>query len=210
MGRVGAAVGIKEASRLINEQGVERVIVAGADTYLVAGTLRALDDRSRLLTSANSNGCIPGEAGAAVLVGSGNEGIGLAIRSLSLAVEQATIESEEPLRADGLTVAFRRALTTAGMSMADIGYRIGTMNGEQYWFKEFDLATSRLLRGRHEFMDVWHPADCIGETGTAAPLVCLGVASMASRKGYAAGNPALVSISNDDERRGAMILAAVH
>ena len=46
---------------------------------------------------------------------------------------------------------------------AEIGYRIGTMSGEQYWFKEFDLATSRLLRGSHEFMDLLHPADGVGD-----------------------------------------------
>ena len=67
--------------------------------------------------------------------------------------------------------------------MAQIGYRIGTMSGEQYWFKEFDLATSRLLRGRHEFMDLWHPADGIGETGAAALPCCLGVAFTAGIQG---------------------------
>ena len=148
-----------------------------------------MDERGRLLTPANSNGFIPGEAGAAILLGPGNAGAGLAIRSLGLAVEQATIESEEPLRADGLTAAFRQALTAAGLAMADIGYRIGTMSGEQYWFKEFDLATSRLLRGRHEFMDIWHPADCIGETGAASLLCCLAVGFAAAAKGYAPGRP---------------------
>lgn len=208
MGRVGAAVGIKEASKLINEQGVERVIVAGVDTYLVAATLRAFDDRNRLLTPANSNGFIPGEAGVAVLVGPGDEVTGLVVRSLGLAVERATIESEEPLRADGLTAAFRQALATAGLTMAEIGYRIGTMSGEQYWFKEFDLATSRLLRGRHEFMDIWHPADCIGETGTASTLCCLSLAYEAARKRYAASDPVLITASNDDERRASLILSA--
>ena len=209
MGRVGAAVGIKEASKLINELGLQRVIVAGVDTYLISGTLRAFDERSRLLTPANSNGFIPGEGGAAVLLGPGNTGTGLAICSLGLAVEQATIESEEPLRANGLTSAFRQALVTAGLKMADIGYRIGTLSGEQYWFKELELATSRLLRGRHEFMDIWHPADCIGETGAAASLICMGVAWTAARKGYAGNNPVLESISNDDGRRAAMTLAVV-
>ena len=114
MGRVGAAVGIREASKLINEQGVERVIVAGVDTYLVAGTLRTFGERHRLLTAANSNGFIPGEAGAALLLGPGKAGPGLAVRSLGLGVEPTTIGSEEPLRADGLQTAFRQALASAG------------------------------------------------------------------------------------------------
>jgi 3-oxoacyl-[acyl-carrier-protein] synthase-1 len=208
MGRVGAAVCIREASRLVNEAGVRHVIVAGADTYLVAATLRAFDEQRRLLTPENSNGFIPGEAAAALLLGAGNAGPGLAVRSLGLAVENATINSEEPLRADGLTDAFRRALDAAGMEMREIGYRIGTMSGEQYWFKEFALATSRLLRGRHGFMDIWHPADAIGETGAAALPSCLAVAWMAARKGYEAGDPVLVTASNDDGRRAALIVSS--
>ncbi len=92
--------------------------------------------------------------------------------------------------------------------MAEIGYRIGTMSGEQYWFKEFDLATSRLLRGRHDFMDIWHPADCIGETGASSMICCIGLALEAARKRYASGDPVLVTASNDDGRRVALILHA--
>jgi 3-oxoacyl-[acyl-carrier-protein] synthase-1 len=114
--------------------------------------------------------------------------------------------SEEPLRGEGLARAFRQALAGAGLEMARVGYRIGTMSGEQYWFKEFELATSRLLRGRHEFMDLWHPADCIGEVGAASLPCCIAVAAMAVRKGYAAGDPVLVTASNDDSRRAALVL----
>lgn len=206
MGRVGPAVGIKQASKLINEGRVERVIVAGVDAYLVAGTLRAFDDRSRLLTAANSNGFIPGEAGVAIVVGSGSTGTGLAIRSLGLAVEQATIESGEPMRADGLTAAFRQALATAGLAMAEIGYRIGTMSGEQYWFKEAAMAQTRIMRERRIDQDLWHPADCIGETGAASALCALVVAFEAAGKGYALGDSLVVFASNDDERRVVIVL----
>ena len=39
MGRVAGAVGIREASKLLNDQGPSRVIIAGVDSYLVASTL---------------------------------------------------------------------------------------------------------------------------------------------------------------------------
>jgi 3-oxoacyl-[acyl-carrier-protein] synthase-1 len=204
-GRVAGASALHAASRLLHEQGFACVIVAGVDTYLVAPTLRAMDERDRLLTPANSDGFIAGEAGAAVLVAATGEG--LTVRGMGFSMEKATIESDEPLRADGLRAAFRQALASAGLAMAEIGYRIGTMSGEQYWFKEFDLATSRLLRGRHEFMDLWHPADGIGETGAASLLCCLGLAHEAARKRYAAGGPVLLTASNDDGRRAALILS---
>jgi 3-oxoacyl-[acyl-carrier-protein] synthase-1 len=207
-GRVGGAVALREAGRLLQDPALDHVLIAGVDTYLVAATLRAFDETSRLLTPANSNGFIPGEAGAAVLVGRTNgRPAHLFCLSVGLATEQATITSEEPLRGDGLCQAFRQALAAAGLEMAQIGYRLGTMSGEQYWFKEFELATSRLLRGRHEFMDLWHPADAIGEVGAASLPCLLGVALDAARKRYAPGNPVLISASNDDGRRAAAVLA---
>jgi 3-oxoacyl-[acyl-carrier-protein] synthase I len=208
MGRVGAAVGIREASKLINEQGVAQVIVAGVDAFLVAGTLDAYDERFRLLTSRNSNGFVPGEAGAALLIGRCAADRGLEIRSLGFARETASIASNEPLRARGLMTAMRQALSAAGMTMAQIGYRISTISGEQYGFKEVDLATTQLLRGRHAFMDLWHPADCVGETGAASLPICLAVALVAARKAYAPGGPILALAGNDDGRRAALILQA--
>ncbi|MGI9452328.1 MAG: hypothetical protein ACR2QH_17060, partial [Geminicoccaceae bacterium] len=204
-GRVGGAVALYRASRMIHEDGFPYAIVAGVDSYLVAGTLRAYDERERLLTPYNSDGFIPGEAGGALLVGPAARG-GLICQGMGFAVEKATIESEEPLRADGMTAALKQALDNAGINMAEIGYRIADLSGEQYTFKEADLAVSRILRDRHDFQDLWHPADCIGESGAAAIPVMLSVALYAARKGYAAGNPILALSSNDDGRRAAMTI----
>ena len=207
-GRVGGAVGLHHASRLIHEEGFPRVIVAGVDSYLIAETLRAYDERERLLTPDNSNGFIPGEAGAALLVGPPDASSEMVCRGFGFAVEKATIDSEEPLRADGMVAALQQALAGAGLTMAQIGYRIADISGEQYAFKEADVAVSRILRDRHEFQDLWHPADCIGEVGAAAVPGMLAVALTAARKGYAAGDPVLAHSGNDDGRRAALVLTA--
>lgn len=207
-GRVGGATALHHASRMIHENGIRQVIVAGVDSYLVAATLRAYDERERLLTPENSNGFIPGEAGAALLVGPPNAGKGLFCHGFGFAMEEATVESEEPLRGDGMVTALKQALAAARLTMAQIGYRIADLSGEQYAFKEADLAVSRILRGRHEFQDLWHPADCIGETGAAAVPSMLAIALAAARKGYAAGDPVLAHCGNDDGRRAAIALSA--
>jgi 3-oxoacyl-[acyl-carrier-protein] synthase I len=207
-GRVGGAVGLHHASRLIHEEDFAYVIVAGVDSYLVAASLRAYDERERLLTPENSNGFIPGESGAALLVGPPGAGRGIVCLGMGFAIEKATIESEEPLRADGMVAALQEALTAAGLSMAQIGYRMADISGEQYAFKEADLAVSRILRDRHAFQDLWHPADCIGETGAAAVPGMLAVVFSAARKGYAAGDPVLAHCGNDDGRRAAIVLSA--
>jgi 3-oxoacyl-[acyl-carrier-protein] synthase-1 len=207
-GRVGGAVGLHHASRMIHEKGFRYVIVAGVDGYLVGSTLRVYDERARLLTPDNSNGFIPGEAGGALLVGPPDATSEMICCGFGFAMEKATIESEEPLRAEGMVAALQQALAAAGLTMAQIGYRLADISGEQYTFKEADLAVSRILRERHEFQDLWHPADCIGETGAAAVPGMLAVALTAIRKGYAAGDPVLAHSSNDDGRRAALVLSA--
>jgi 3-oxoacyl-[acyl-carrier-protein] synthase-1 len=207
-GRVGGAVGLHHASRMIHEEDFTHVIVAGVDSYLVAGTLRAYDERERLLTPDKSNGFIPGEAGAALLVGRPEAGKGIACLGMGFATERATIESEEPLRADGLTKAISQALAAASLTMGDLDYRITDIGGEQYQFKEAALALSRLLRVRKEEFDIWHPADCIGEVGAASLPCMLGVVLYAAQKGYAPGPRPLAHLGNDDGKRVALALAA--
>jgi 3-oxoacyl-[acyl-carrier-protein] synthase I len=207
-GRVGGAVGLHQAGRMIDEGDFRHVIVAGVDSYLVAATLRAYDKRERLLTTENSNGFIAGEAGGALLVAPPGVGRGIVCLGMGFAVERATIESEEPLRADGLTTAIHEALTTAGSTMSDLDYRITDIGGEQYQFKEAALAESRLLRQHKAEFDIWHPADCIGEVGAAALPCMLGVALFAAAKGYAPGPRSLAHLGNDDGKRVALVLAA--
>jgi 3-oxoacyl-[acyl-carrier-protein] synthase-1 len=207
-GRVGGAVGLHHASRMIHEHGIRHVIIAGVDSYLTAGTLRAYDERERLLTPDNSNGLIPGEAGAAVLVGLPGAGRGLVCLGMGFAQEHATIESEEPLRADGLRNAIAKGLAAAGLTMGELDYRITDIGGEQYQFKEASLALSQLLRERKEEFDIWHPADCTGEIGAASLPSMLCVSLYAACKGYAPGARILAHLGNDDGKRVALVFSA--
>jgi 3-oxoacyl-[acyl-carrier-protein] synthase-1 len=205
-GRVAGGLAMIEARELIYNEGVPLCIIAGADTYLIGSTLAAYEDKNRLLTSKNSNGFIPGEAGAAVLVGpsSANE---LLCFGIGTGNEPATIDSDEPLQANGMVQAFRSAFAEAGMSMANVDYRITDSNGEQYWFKEAALAVTRMLRIHKPLFDIWHPADCIGEVGAAIGPCALGIALAASRKRYAAGKGPLCHFSGENGDRVAMVLA---
>ncbi|MFZ1416325.1 MAG: hypothetical protein WAS73_17360 [Defluviicoccus sp.] len=212
-GRIGGALALRLARKLLYraEAPHRHVIVAGVDTFLVGATLTAYDERDRLLSERNSNGFIPGEAGAALLLTRPERVTGEALlcTGLGFARETATIEAEEPLRADGLTAAIKGALAEASTPIAAIDYRITDISGEQYGFKEASLALSRLLRVRKEEFDIWHPADCIGEVGAAALPCMLSVALAAMRKRYAPGPAVLAHLGNDDGKRAALVLAPV-
>jgi len=206
-GRVSGAIALGMARQLIYEERVPLCLIAGVDSLLVAGTLAAYEEKNRLLTSQNSNGFIPGEAAAAILVGPpSTPSSQLLCLGIGTGQEKATIDSEEPLRGDGMVQAFRAALADAGCAINDLDYRITDSNGEQYWFKEATLALDRVLRKRKELFEIWHPADCIGEIGAAIGPCAVGVALQAARRNYAFGRGPLCHFSGDNSERIALVL----
>jgi 3-oxoacyl-[acyl-carrier-protein] synthase I len=207
-GRAGAATALRQARELIHGEHFPDVIIAGVDSLLSWPTLKAFQERDRLLTSQNSNGFIPGEAAAAVLVQPAKSGQdGLLCTGLGFGQEKATVETENtPLRADGLVAAIRGALAEAGCDLGATDFRITDVSGEQYYFKEAALALSRILRQRKEVYDIWHPADSIGEVGAAIGPAILTVLLAAMRKGYAPGYHVLAHTGSDDGLRSAMAL----
>lgn len=207
-GRVAGAVALYQARKLIHEQGFKRVLIAGVDSLLVGPTLMAYQARDRLLTSQNSNGFIPGEAAAAVVVGApvADDKPRLHCRGMGFGVEKATVESELPLRAEGLTAAIKGAEADAGCTIGATDFRITDLSGEQYYFKEAALALSRTLRQRKEFYDIWHPADCFGEAGASIGPASLIVLSDALNKDYAPGQRILQHLGSDNGKRAALIM----
>jgi 3-oxoacyl-[acyl-carrier-protein] synthase-1 len=208
-GHVAVAVALKHARRLIQELKLRHVLIAATDSLLVGPTLAYYEEKDRLLTSEYSNGFIPGEAGAALVIEPpfARETQQLVCLGLGFAVEKAHIDSEEPLRADGLTAAIRESLNDAGIGESILDFRITDISGEHYSFKEASLAFSRIDRTKREEFDLWHPADCIGEVGSAVGAVMIAVLKAACEKGYSKGNHILAHVGNDDGKRASMIFA---
>ena len=204
-GHVSGCLGIAEAWRLIDKEGVRRCVVAAVDTLVRSETVEAYLKRGRILTETNSDGFSPGEAGAAVLVAPAGEQSGLEILGLGFAREPATINSDDPLRGEGLTDAIRRALAQAGLEMKDIGYRLADMNGERYKFKEASFALGRLLKERVPSLDLWHPVEFLGDIGAAIGPSVIALALHAGQKGYAPGRTVLCHFGSDDGERAALV-----
>lgn len=205
-GRVSVAIALAQARKLIHEANMPHLLVAAADSLLTWPTLSVYEREDRLLTACNSNGFMPGEAGGALLVGRPGGKGELLCTGIGFGMEKAHIDSGEPLRADGLTTAIKGALADAGHEMHDLDYRITDLSGEQYYFKEAALAFGRILRQRKEEFDIWHPAECIGESGAAAGTAALVVASTACHKAYTAGPSLLAHMGNDAGQRAAAVL----
>jgi len=206
-GRVGVALALAQARALLQQPGIDHVLIAAADSLLSWPTLSHYEQRNRLLTARNSDGFMPGEGGGALLLGRAQgHGEGLMVGGIGFGLEQASIEAEQPLRAEGLSTAIKAALAEAGLQMHDLVFRITDVAGEQYYFKEAALALSRTLRQRKTAFDIWHPAEYTGEAGALAGVSVIALADAACRKDYANGPAILAHLANDSGPRAAITL----
>jgi len=205
-GRAGLGRALQQARSLMAQGRVSRVLVAAADSLLDWPTLQSLAEEGRLLGAGNSNGFMPGEAGAALLLGSAGSQPALQLRGLGFGTEPSPLASTTPLRCDGLATAISSALGEAGLAFQDLDLRMADLSGEHYYFKEAALAVSRILRAHKEELDLWHPAECTGETGAAAPLCMMAYADVACRRGYSPGPRVLLHFGNDAGQRVAAVL----
>jgi 3-oxoacyl-[acyl-carrier-protein] synthase-1 len=205
---VGIVVALHETVKLIDSKQVPCVIVAAVDSLLQHDLKNYYLAQRRLLTPTNSNGFSLGEAGSAVLVvPSTYSGEELQVLGMGIAREEATIESEEPLRGEGLTQAVRDALRASGMSIQDVQYRITDLNGEYYKFKEMALVMGRFVRNPEpKLFDLWHPIEYIGDVGAAIGPIVLGIALHAGQKGYGNGPTALCTFGSDVGERAAVVV----
>jgi 3-oxoacyl-[acyl-carrier-protein] synthase-1 len=187
-GHTSGFEGLRVARELFRNRGISACLVCGVDSYVNARSLLWLDQHQRLKTSSNSDGVIPGEAAAAVLVRHDTPpcaDILTRIGGLGFAHENAVVMSEDPMLGLGLANAMRGALAEAGLKMHDIGFRLSDVTGESYGFKEQTLALGRVMRTLRTHLPLWHCADSIGDTGAAAGICQLVRAAHAFQKRYA-------------------------
>src|SRR5262249_37864038 len=145
---VSVVVALDLAREIITTKQAPSVIVAAVDSLLDHELVDHYLENDRLLTPINSNGFSVGEAGSAILVTSAGTKLTGELRVLGMSIgrERATIESDEPLRGEGLTQVIRSALRESNLTIQDTCYRITDLNGEHYKFKEMALALGRFVR----------------------------------------------------------------
>jgi len=189
------------------------VLVGAADSYLDLGLLYALDAEERLKTGEVSDGFVPGEGAAFLLLGP----VGAAARGgrqpiarvtgVGRACEAGHLYSAEPCRGDGLAAAFGALFERSGRTASrEVACVYAGLNGESFWAKEWGVAQIRCAGHLRQRLRVRHPADCVGDAGAALGLVMLGLAAMDLSRGRFEGD-CLVWGGADRGERGAALLA---
>ncbi len=210
-GRPSGFVALDRARAAMADDSADHVLIVGVDTMLTGPSISHYNRIGRLLTSDNSNGFLPGEASAAILCAAGKpthfslSGLGLAAEDAFMLNGKDEDGTDLPLRGDGMTSAYKRAMDQAGVTLAGIEYRLSDLIGEAYFFKQTALAALRLERGRSAFQDIWSPAETLGNVGAAVVPLMIGWALEAFEKGYDPGSPLLIEASGDNGACGAAV-----
>lgn len=207
-GQISGVVGLQLAAELIERYNLQYCIVAGVDSLVRQDVVEYYLKKRRILTLTNSNGFSPGEAGSALLVTHTEESSKgeLKILGVGIAKENATIESEDPLKGEGLTEAIGKAFDDSGTHIQDMHYRISDLNGEHDKFKEMVFAMMSYERKpKPKLFDLWHPIEYIGEVGAAIGPIVIASALNAGQKGYGIGPSALCTFGSDNGERAAVV-----
>jgi 3-oxoacyl-[acyl-carrier-protein] synthase I len=210
-GRPSGHVALDHARRLLAAGEAPAVVIAGVDSYLTGLSVAHYLAERRLLTPDNPEGFIPGEAAAAILcTPAGTHAAPLRLLGLGLARETAYIRNPDdlPLRADGMTSAYKAAFAEARCRHSDIVLKIGDLPGETFWFKQTALAMLRTQRERSDVQPIWPIAASLGNIGAAVVPLMLGWAHAAAAKRYAPPGPVLIEASGDTGACGALVARA--
>lgn len=212
-GRAGGLVALASACQALRSGRFSTVLVGGVDTYLDLRLLAGLDMEGRLLVERATEGFLPGEGAAFLLLGAPGEARRqrrdpLAhLLGVGMGKEEGHLYSEAPYRGEGLAQAFRQLFASLPAGTPKTRHVYGSFNGEHFWAKEWGVAYLRHSQHFEEFLRVDHPVEFVGDSGAALGTMMSGLAALGLSKGYRQG-PILVWSSSDREARAAVLLGA--
>jgi 3-oxoacyl-[acyl-carrier-protein] synthase-1 len=212
LGRPSGLVALDEALGLLERREAPAVLVGAVDSHLDLELVEGLDREGRLRTGAPSDGFVPGEGAAFLLlspaVGDTAAPPVVRVDGIGRGRESGHLYSREPYRGEGLTAAFRALFD--GLPRQAAARRVALVytgfNGESFWAKEWGVARIRFAEHFSESARIEHPADCMGDPGAAMGLVNLAIAATALARGVRDG-PCLVWASADHEQRAAVLVS---
>ncbi|PUB17265.1 3-oxoacyl-ACP synthase [Yoonia sediminilitoris] len=211
-GRTAGGIALGHAQNIVQSTG-RPVIILGVDSYLNARTITHYTAENRLLCDKVSDGFIPGEGAAAVLLSA--DGHGVRLSGVGLGQEPAALLNVDaegypnaPFRCDGMASAYRSALGAAGSSLDQTGLKMSDHIGESYWFNQSALAMQRVQRIRSPVQPIWGLGSLLGNVGASAMPALLGWALAAKQRGYAPPKPIIIETSRDDGHCAAVVLEA--
>jgi 3-oxoacyl-[acyl-carrier-protein] synthase-1 len=213
-GRAAALLALDAGLRFLREGRGERALVGGADSYLDLGRLSELDREQRLLGPRASDGFIPGEGAAFLLLSRAPARAGGApnapqrravVLGAGTGRDAGHRYSDQPARGEGLALAIDILRASLPSRPAPVEHTYAGFNGESFHAKEWGVARLRHYDLFTPASGIDHPADCYGDAGAATGALLLAIAGAALSRGDRRG-PALVFAASDREDRACALL----
>jgi 3-oxoacyl-[acyl-carrier-protein] synthase-1 len=204
-GRAGMTEALGAALALLKESSLPYCLVGGVDCFVDSDRVAALVDSERIVTQTNKDGFKPGEAGVMLLLTNRPDPDALATwLGAAAGKEEATRGADRPITGTGLQEAMTKALALAKVPYESLDCVAHDFSGEQRYFEELLLASSRLAKGPVTGT-VEIPAFSVGETGAAAGFLSIAMLAFLHSKGVHK-RPSLAALTCDGPERGAVVL----
>lgn len=206
--KVSAITALTEAYKVLKSGVANMVIIGCIDSLIEPATLIWLSESNQLKCEKNQDGLFPGEAAAFLVV----EDMKYAARrnaKIYAFLQGFATCKDRPQKENtglGLSEVIQETLTVVG-NYSDIGLIICDLNGQRWRATEWGNTRVRTFSGKDTNLLVWHPADCIGDTGVASGAVSIILAAVALEKGYARTNKVLVWSSGQDGQKGSVLVS---
>lgn len=214
MGRASGIYALRQAYKLLHEQGHDFVLIGAADSPYSPNWLAWLDKRGRLKHEGSKDAFAPGEGSGFLLLartpelaqlhpyeGSIRHNGAIALTLPGLAQSPSHWYNNTPHKGEALSQAMLEVVDEHQSPQSPpFDAIVSSQNGELFWVKEHRVALSRLPThiGQAEH---YHPFECTGDLGALTGIFLLGYAAHLLMTGV--HQSAMVYAMSDNEWRAA-------
>ena len=209
-GACNAQAGLRVAAQRFAAGKSEACIIGAVDSQAQLRVTRWHEDNLRLKCSYVTDGLMPSEAAAFLMVEpferAERRGANIlaCVESVSGGLEESTLLSDLPNAATAMSQVVGTALREAGVHADSLSMVWTDLNGESYKAREWAFTSVRL--GIKDSTRLMHPADCHGDLGGATDTHLLGIAAMAQATSWST-EPMLVVSGSDVGIRAATVVS---
>lgn len=205
----------EKADRILAEEPDGLCLIVSIDSLIQETSLEKLEKEKRLATEGNGGyqKLVPSEGAAFFIIEKNKKAKKLnldtccSIEKTATSTEPFPLLSDEPSKGEGLTKAFYQIFKEKPDLIMEISDVFSDLNGEYYRSKEWGFIENRFFADNRDFK-LWHPADCIGDTGGAFSGILTGIGCEHIMKKEDT-KKILVFSSDEDGDRGVVILSKI-
>ena len=207
-GQAGFAAALERAVTLLRERAATSVLVGGVDSHHHPDVLAALDGDYRLHAPDVSDGLLPSEGAAFLLLepetGASSDASLARLRAARTSREE-TLATGASTDAEATTRLLRSTLLAAGAPA--VPWLLTDVNGERHRVREWTMVQIR----SHDLLAstrIEHWVEQLGDAGAATGALLAVLACMAWKTGFAPADTALLALHGDTPERGVVLLEA--